>query len=423
MTAVGEDQALAPAMETLRMMTRRTLAYARTGTVPLAGDVAEVPAEHYHDPARWRLEMDRVFRRMPLVLGFSAELRDRNRYKAMDVAGVPVLLIRGADGELRSFVNSCSHRGAVVMEEGSGKARRFTCPYHAWSYNGQGELVGIFDRAEFGPIDPACHGLTPLGVAERAGIVFGGIDPSPDAVADFDATVDAALCGYDEVLATLGLDGCYYLNSQSVTGPNWKVAYDGYLDFYHLPILHKNTFGPDYNNKAIYDAWGPHQRVSAPDERILVLDDKPEDSWSVEAMTSGIWTVFPHVSIARFKVTEGDGSGGGQMFMVSTLYPGEDPGSSITHQHFLAAFEPLPSILPQIEAQQAFLMGVVRDEDYATGIGLQRALATGAKQSVLFGRNEGGGQRFHGWVDRLVAAETEEDLRRVLAGAEVALQP
>ncbi len=423
MTAVGDDQALAPAIEMLRVMTRRTLAHARAGTVPLAGDVAEVPAENYHDPQRWRLEMDRVFRRLPLVLGFSAELRDAHRYKALDVAGMPVLLVRGADGVLRSFVNSCSHRGAIVMPEGVGTARRFTCPYHAWSYDGEGSLVGILDREQFGAIDPSCHGLIPLPFAERAGIIFGGIDPSPGAVDGFDATLEAALCGYDEVLATLGLDDCLYLNSQSVAGPNWKVAYDGYLDFYHLPILHKNTFGPDYNNKAIYDAWGPHQRVSAPDERILVLDGVPEESWPIDVMTGGIWTVFPHVSIARFKVADAEGEGGGQMFMVSTLYPGDTPGSSITHQHFLAAFEPEPSILPLIEAQQAFLLGVVRDEDYATGLGLQRALATGAKSAVMFGRNEAGGQRFHGWVDRLVAAESDDELRRVLAGAEVVLQP
>ncbi|CAN0503265.1 unnamed protein product, partial [Phaeothamnion confervicola] len=181
-------------------------------------------------------------------LGFSCELKEPNSYRAMDVMGVPVLLIRGDDGVLRSFVNMCSHRGAIVVEEGSGTARRFTCPYHAWSYDGRGSLVGILDRAAFGEIDMACHGLTALPVAERAGLVFGGITPGMD----FD--IDRHLCGYGEMLEHLGFADCRLVGRQAVGGPNWKLAYDGYLDFYHLPILHKNTFGSDYNNKTINDA-------------------------------------------------------------------------------------------------------------------------------------------------------------------------
>ena len=69
--------------------------------------------------------------------------------------------------------------------------------------------------------------------------------------------------------------------SRASAGPNWKLAYDGYLDFYHLPILHKDTFGPTYNNKTINDAWGPHQRNVQPDERYLALAELPEDEWQI----------------------------------------------------------------------------------------------------------------------------------------------
>lgn len=219
-------------------LTKRTIAHGQGGTVPLEDDVMRVPSSNYHEPQRWQLEMDRIWRRMPLVLGFSAELREPNSYKAMDVMGTPVLLVRGDDGTLRSFVNMCSHRGAVVMEEGRGVSRRFSCPYHAWVYDQQGALVGMLDKQNFGEIDASCHGLTPLPVAERAGIVFGGIVPGMA----FD--LDAHLCGYGDMLQHLGLDDCTFVGHQSVDGPNWKLAYDGYLDFYHLPILHKNTFGP-----------------------------------------------------------------------------------------------------------------------------------------------------------------------------------
>jgi len=370
----------------------------------------EVPAANYFDAERWQLEMERIFKRVPLTLGFTSDLAEAGSYRTLDVAGVPVLLSRGDDGVVRSFVNTCSHRGAQIME-GNGRARRFTCPYHAWSYSTEGALVGILDRDQFGEIDTDCHGLTELPCEERAGLIFGGLTPGAE------LHLDDYLCGYGEMLETLGLGDCHVVGRQSVAGPNWKVAYDGYLDFYHLPILHKDTFGPNYSNKAIYDAWGPHQRVTSPDERILAWADTPEDDWSLRRINSGIWTIFPHVSIARFDVD------GGPMFMVSQLVPGADATTSVTTQHFLASFEPTEEQQVSIEKQMDFLLGVVRDEDYYTGNRLQAALKTGAKSHVMFGRNEAGGQRFHTFVDQLLGAADDDAYRAVLARGQVIFQP
>lgn len=402
--------------ETLVELTRRTLGHARAGTVPLAGHIGRVPTANYYDPDRWRLEMERVFKRTPLALGFTCELPEPRSYKALEVAGVPVLLSRGTDGQMRSFVNMCSHRGSIVVPEGTGSARRFTCPYHAWSYDSEGRLVGILDREEFGDLDLDCHGLTPLPVAERAGIIFGALTPG----APFD--IDAYLCGYGEMLAHHEFASCAYVGSQTVDGPNWKVAYDGYLDFYHLPILHRESFGPGYSNKAIYDAWGPHQRVTSPDRRFLALDKLPEDDWPAELLTDGVWTIFPHTSVAGFGLSADGVPGGGRMYMISTLFPGDTPDTSRTVQHFLAAFERSEQLDGLIEAQKAFLLHVVRDEDYYNGNRIQRAVKTGAKTEFFFGRNEAGGQRFHGWVDRLVAATTDDDFANLFTGAEVSFQ-
>lgn len=390
--------------EALVAAAQRTIRHVRAGTVPLDDRVLRVPAANYHDPARWRLEMDRIFRRVPLVLGFSCELREPNSYRALDAMGVPVLLVRGGDGVLRSFVNMCSHRGAQVVEEGSGSARRFSCPYHAWTYDSTGELVGILDRAAFGDVDMSCLGLTRLPVAERAGIVFGAITP------DADLDLDTFLCGYGGMLELLGLADCHLVGRQRVDGPNWKVAYDGYLDFYHLPILHKHTFGPQFDNRTITDAWGPHQRNTQPEQRLLKLAERPPEQWPIERINGGIWTIFPHVSIATFDV-------GGRMYMVSQLFPGADPDTSVTTQHFLAAFEPTDEQLAAIEVQMDVLLRVVRDEDYFTGNRIQRTVKTGAKAEFLFGRNEGSCQRFHGWVDDLVRAETPADTAARFAAA------
>lgn len=384
---------------------RRTLAHARAGTVPTVPGIRRVPTLNYYDPDRWKLEMDRIFRRLPLVLAFSVEVSQPNSYRALDVMGVPILIVRGDDGVLRSFVNTCSHRGAIVVEDGAGIARRFNCPFHAWSYDSKGALVGILDRATFGDVDASCLGLTALPVAERAGLVFGGITPGMA----FD--IDAFLGGYGEMLEHLGFANCSLVGRQVVDGPNWKIAYDGYLDFYHLPILHRNTFGADYNNKTVGDAYGPHQRLVAPDHRMLELDGLAEDQWPLERLIGGVWTVFPHLSIAGFQA-------GGRLYMVSQLLPGDTPDTSVTVQNFLATFEPDEESASLIDKQMDFLMHVVRDEDYYTGKRIQRAVQTGAKHEVLFGRNEGPAQRFHGWVDAFVGADDQEAMAMLSRAAE-----
>lgn len=387
---------------------RRTMAHAIAGTVPLAEDVHRVPAADYIDTDRWSREIEQIFRRVPLVLGYSAELRDPGAYRAIEVVDTPVLLVRGQDGALRSFVNTCSHRGSQLVAEGTGTARRFACPYHAWTYDDGGRLVGVLDRDEFGTVDLDCHGLTPLWCEERAGLVFGSIRPEQT------LDLDPWLRGYDQMLDHLGLCDATLVGRQEIDGPNWKIAYDGYLDFYHLPILHRETFGPKMSNKAIYDAWGPHQRVTSPDARMGRYADAAEEDWPDAMLLDGVWTVFPHLSIARFDV-------GGPICMVSQLLPGTEPGSSRTIQTFLAERPDTDEVA--MAEQMAFLAHVVRDEDYATGFGIQRGLATGANTHVLFGRNEAGGQRFHTWVDRVIDAETPEQLQELIETATTEFQP
>jgi phenylpropionate dioxygenase-like ring-hydroxylating dioxygenase large terminal subunit len=344
------------------------------------------------DEARFRLELERVWRRLPLMLAFSAELSRPGDYKALLAAGVPVLLSRGADGALRAFVNTCSHRGAQLVPDGSGSARRFVCPYHAWTYDERGALVGITQAGEFGALDKSCHGLTALPVAERAGLVFVVLDPRGT------LDVDAFLCGYDALLAHFGFESWHLVERREVAGPNWKIAYDGYLDLYHLPYLHKNTFGGGFPNRALYHAFGPHQRVDSPNPLLSKLAGRPEADWDVRHLLGGVWTIFPHVSIASFDA-------GGRGVLVSQLFPGSTPLESVTVQTYLMEKPPGPEQKAAAEKMFELLGYVVREEDYATGLRQQRALATGAKSHVLFGRNEGGGQRFHRWLERLLATD------------------
>ena len=374
-------------------MARHNMAHARAGTLELAPEIATIPAAHYVDAERWERERERIFRRLPLMLAMSCELREPGDYKAMDVAGVPVILARGRDGAVRAFVNQCSHRGAQLLPPGRGRTSRFTCPYHAWSYRLDGALAGVFAREEFGDFDWSCHGLATLPCEERAGLVW-VVLAEPPAV-DF----DAFLCGYDALLDQFRFEDWHHFADRTLEGPNWKIAYDGYLDLYHLPILHKDSFGSNFPHQTLYYAWGPHQRVASPDPELADQLAGEPATWPVEPLLGGVWTIFPHVSIASF-----DG-GGGRGVMISQLFPGERPDQSFTVQNYVLERAPDAAQAEAATAQFSFLENVVRDEDYATGLAQQRALATGMKPRVLFGRNEGGGQRFHAWVERLLETE------------------
>jgi len=373
-------------------MARRNIAHVKAGTVDQTADLHRVPAQHYYDPDRWHLEIEKIFKRLPLLLGFSCELREPGSYRSLQVADTPILLTRASDGHVHAFLNVCSHRGAVVVPEGTGRATRFSCPYHAWTYDNKGNLLGIYKEKFFGQVDKSCLGLTPLPVAERAGLIF--VIPVPNATIE----IPDFLCGYDELLAHHGFESCELVGRQVVTGPNWKIAYDGYLDFYHLPILHRETFGSDISSDSLFDAWGPHQRVSMPTPEYLDFADKPEAEWNTADLIGGVWTIFPHISIADFDA-------GGKLYMVSQLFPGPGPEQSTTVQNFLATFQPDANQRALIQKQIDFLRKVVVTEDYKTGNLIQKSVKTGAKKEFLFGRNEGGGQQFHRWVQTLLETD------------------
>ena len=389
--------------EQLIEIAEENLAHAKTGTINIEPDVFKVPATKYYSQEQFDQEIEKVFKRVPLMLATTAEVRNPGDYKAMDAIGVPVLIIRHTDGDVRAYMNMCGHRGAALVEDGHGNKKRFICPYHAWVFNQDGELTAIASEDEFGDIDAEAYGLVSLPVQERAGLIWVCVR------ADSDIDFDAFLSGYDEMLAHFGFESWHMFEQRTVFGPNWKIAYDGYLDFYHLPVLHKDTFGSDISNQAMYYSWGPHQRVTSPSRHMIPIEDIPRDQWGDEVLMAGVWTIFPHISIAGFP-------GGGRSVMISQLFPGEKPGESYTVQNYLMENEPTEEQAKEAEAQFKLLEYVVQVEDYGTGLRQQKALETGQKDHVLFGRNEGGGQRFHGWVDRII--ETDDDgLNSLFAGS------
>jgi phenylpropionate dioxygenase-like ring-hydroxylating dioxygenase large terminal subunit len=368
--------------------------------VHLTESVTTIPASNYFDPERWQREVDMIFKRVPLLLAMTAEIKEVNTYKAIDVVGMPVLISRGADGVARAFVNMCSHRGAQLVDPGVGTARRFACPYHNWTYNQEGDLVGVFKQDDFGQLDTSCLGLTQLPIAERAGLIW--VTLSPDSKLDF----DAFFAGYDEMLEFCDFASMNHFGTRILAGPNWKISFDGYVDFYHLPILHKNTFGPDMSPDALFHRVGPHQRVTGPRGNWAKLEGRPTSEWPESVLTGGVWSVFPHGSIAGFEIE------GHKIYQVARVFPGATADESVTYLDFISTAPKTDEFIAAANKQIAFLENVVRDEDYATGLKIQRTVKTGAKKVLHFGRNEGGAQYVHGWLDALLVT-SDEDLNEL----------
>jgi phenylpropionate dioxygenase-like ring-hydroxylating dioxygenase large terminal subunit len=337
----------------------------------------KVPVTAYRDPGRFAREVERIFLRVPLLVALSCEVAEPGDFSTLDICGRPLLVVRGDDGQVRVFLNACRHRGARVVAERCGSARRLTCPYHAWSYDRQGRLAGVPGRDTFGEVDVA--GLIELPSAETVGVVLASL--SPEAV--FDAGEWLGPMG--PALASLRLAELHpYRVVTELEGPNWKVAADGYVDGYHIGFLHRNSIGAkSVTNRNTYD-------------QTARLAEIPPEELRLPEVMSLVHFVFPNVSIS---------GGHGDEVMLSRLLPGPTPERSTTlqYQYFRSPVVG-EEMVAQAEARRLNYERVVRDEDYATGCGITSALAALGDEHFRFGRNEPGNQHLHQCIDDLVGA-------------------
>jgi carnitine monooxygenase subunit len=208
----------------------------------------------------------------------------------------------------------------------------------------------------------------------------------------------------------------HHFKSQHIKGANWKLAFDAHLEFYHLPVLHRNTFGADKSNMAEYFQYGPHQRLgllaredSMQDQAdFLDLAGLPTNEWPTDVMLFGEWIIFPNVSINCFDK-------GGRCVIISQVLPGNTVDESVTVQMFLYEQQPIGEQLSEATALTEFLGQVVGEEDMPMSDGQQQVVASGLLPEVQFGRNEGGLQHFHIWLNRFVTAHPDATMEDIIS--------
>jgi phenylpropionate dioxygenase-like ring-hydroxylating dioxygenase large terminal subunit len=336
------------------------------------------------------------------MVAASCEIKNAGDHVSLDVAGIPVLVMRGRDGVARAFLNACTHRGAIIANE-PGSSLRLKCPYHGWNFDEKGALVGVPCRQEFGEIT-ADLSLRQFPVLERGGLIWAILNPESK------TDINTFLGDFGLLLEEFGFESWHVLGRSSYKGANWKLAFDAHLDFYHLPVLHRNTFGADVSPQAFYYHYGPHMRLARPGKRggpatptradLFAQMEGSENGWTNEAMLLGEWILFPNVSFNSFYQ-------GGRGVLISQIFPGVSVDESITVQTYITENEPNDADRESAEQLRAFLGNVVNGEDLPTSYAQHKALSTGMLKSVQFGRNEGGLQEFHRWTDEILTTSDE----------------
>lgn len=194
-----------------------------------------IPASWYVDPRIHAVERDTTFARNWQFAARADQVREPGQYATCEIAGEPIVVVRGDDGVLRGFFNVCRHHAAAVMTDPQGCARNLRCPYHGWTYTLRGALKGTPQFMDEAGFDRAANGLVPVEVAEWEQWVFVRAQSGGPSLAD---TFGAALM--DELRA-LRLDTLHWFERRHyLFDCNWKVFVDNYLDGgYHVPHLHQ----------------------------------------------------------------------------------------------------------------------------------------------------------------------------------------
>jgi phenylpropionate dioxygenase-like ring-hydroxylating dioxygenase large terminal subunit len=363
---------------------------ARTTQMGPASHVNPVTA--YTSPARLERERALLLRRQPLLVGLSGDLREPGAFLVHDAGGIPILVVRAAGGQVRAFLALCRHRGAqVVTGHGVGDGR-FVCPYHGWTYDESGALVGQPCREGFADVDRATLGLRPLPVAERHGLIFARATDGPP------IDVDAHLGGAEAELAPFGLEAYVPFASLQREYPiNWKLVIDTFLEAYHVPRLHEGTLSPGIlGTAAAWDAFGHGGRLIATHRSIETARSRPEDEWSLLEHAVILYLIFPntmlihqidHVEVVQAYPTE---AGADRSTVTFALHTPTAPATERARHHFQTNFD--------------LLVQVVEREDFAVTARMQRGFHADAEASVVYGRNEPGLAHYHRTLDAVLAA-------------------
>jgi len=195
-----------------------------------------MPPDVYTSDAFLAQELEHIFRKDWFCVGRADALPKPGDYLTVELAGQPVIVLRGADGAVSAMSNVCLHRMSTLLQ-GRGHVRSIVCPYHAWTYNLDGKLRGAPAMTLNDGFSKADYRLPQIRCAEWLGWVFISLNPDAPEVGMQLAGVEKLITRYDMAAYT------ETFREEHVWDTNWKVLAENFMESYHLPVCHAGTIG------------------------------------------------------------------------------------------------------------------------------------------------------------------------------------
>jgi choline monooxygenase len=208
-----------------------------------------VPPAIYSDDEIAALELERIFKADWLCPGLASDIPKAGDYITYNVAGQPVFIIRGKDGGIRAFANVCLHRMMTLVQD-RGCAQRISCPYHGWTYDMEGKVIGAGFMAGRDPeFDKKGYRLPELRTEIWQGWIYVTLNADAPSVAELLKELEPEVARFrlDKYIAVAQQDHRW--------NTNWKLLTENFMESYHLPVAHKATVG----------AWCPIEETKFPE--------------------------------------------------------------------------------------------------------------------------------------------------------------
>lgn len=351
------------------------------------------PVDRYLNETRFADEMRVLFRGMPVIAAHSSELPDPGSYLTRQLSGLPVLLTRDKSGQAHAFINVCRHRGARLVADSQGCKNAFSCPYHGWTWDAQGQLRGVPHQAEgFPDLDRSQYGLKRLPVTERFDLVW--VIADPNAQAEF----DYCLAPLDAEFSWLDMRDMVIVHSDvTERDANWKLIVEGGIEAYHFRVTHKHTIGPHFkDNLSSYQMLGPHMRSVLPRVSIDALTEEEKASWSIRDHSNVLYSLMPADQFLVMQdhvawIHAAPLSPGRTRMRISTLIPKQDHTEDKA-RHW---------------ATNHGITLTTLAEDFEVNEAVQAGLDSGANKVLNFGRFESALHHFHAAVEARLKAAPE----------------
>ena len=209
--------------------------------VPLR-QARHLPGDIYTSPELFEREKETIFMRHWICLARVEEIGEPGDYMTFRIMGESVIAARNDEGEINTFANVCRHRG-VEVASGLGNTRRFSCPYHGWTYDLEGKLLGAPYMKEAEGFEPSACRLQPIHSHLWGGWIFINFAAQPPVFGDFPV--------FDDFIGEFEREFGLLRQEDLLTGDkivtelscNWKLVVENLMDFYHAKTLHGATFG------------------------------------------------------------------------------------------------------------------------------------------------------------------------------------